>query len=538
MPTELQPVAGMSPTELLDARVASQGNQTCLIEQGRSISWAEVDRASRAVAAGLAAQGVRPGDRVAIWMPNRSAWLFAFFACAQLGAIAVSVNTRFRSVEVADLLYRSGSKLLIYWPGYKDIDFAGILAQCPAESLASLQALVLYTEEEGVLPREVVGRPVLAWSDLIDSAPLARCDGRADSPCVIFTTSGTTRAPKLVVHSQRNVVLHARNVSRQYGLGRDDCFLLLPPFCGVYGFCSAMTAMFATTPLILEPTWNAALFADLIDQYGVTHLAASNDAVTQLLAVRAERAPAYPGIKFIVSANINPAHADVPSRAAQRGVEVLGLYGSSELQALLSLCDRDGNPERRGRAGGQLASPLGKVRARDPETGAVCPHGQSGELEFNVPENCFVEYFNDPEATRAAMADDAYFRTGDLGFTEADGSFTYLGRMGDTLRLGGFLVAPAEIEHVIQDHPDVEACQLVGALTKDSLKPVAFIRVRAGAHVTEAQIQAYTAGHLAKYKVPARVIVVEEYPTTPSANGFKVQKNKLREMAEALFAAA
>ena len=524
----------MAVNDLLLRQVAARGNQTCIIEEGEAISWNRFANRVRAVAAGLAAQGVGPGDRVGLWLPNRSAWLVVFFACARLGAIAVSINTRFRSGEVADLLYRSGAKLLVYWPGFKDIDFAGILAQCPADSLVHLEKVLLYTEDGAPLPSSVVGKPVIDAHTLLAHAVERAPAGTPDSPCLIFTTSGTTRAPKLVVHVQRNVVAHGLNIARQYGYRRGHRFILIPPFCGVFGFCNAMAALAGGIPLVLTTTWNPTLYADLIDTHKVTHLAGSNESVAQLLEARAQRHPPYPSIPFMVSANINPAHADIPARAAALGVEVLGLYGSSEVQAAFSLCDRESDVEHRGRGGGRPASALCKVRARDPESGAICAHGQGGELEILSPETCFVEYFNDPEATAKAFTADGYFRTGDLGFSEADGSFTYLARLGDSLRLGGFLVSPAEIEAVIQEHAAVDACQLVGALTKDALKPVAFIRVRPGQTVSEAEIVAWTGARLAKYKVPARVVTVDEFPTTASANGLKVQKNKLREMAEAL----
>ena len=447
----------------------------------------------------------------------------------------VSINTRFRSAELGDLLKRSGSKLLLYWPGYKDIDFSGILAQCSADALNELEAVVLYTDDAAALPVSVVGKPVAAYRGLLAKAPMAVNHGRPESPCVIFTTSGTTKAPKLVLHNQRNVLRHAHNVSLQYGLVARDRFLLLPPFCGVYGFCCAMAALVAGTPVILSPTWNPANFADLIESQNITHLSASNEAVAQLLNTRPSGA-AFPAVKFIVSTNIHPAYADIPVRGAARGIEIVGLYGSSEVQALFSLCDRTAPAQTRGRAGGSPASALAKVRARHPESRQLCKPGEAGALEIFAPESRFIEYFNDAQSTREAFTDDGYFKTGDLAIVEADGAFTFLARMGDTLRLGGFLVSPAEIEELMQQHPAVESCQLVGARLPDAIKPVAFVIARSGAVVNEAALIAYTAQRLAKYKVPVKVFVVEQFPSTPSPNGSKIQKSKLREMAESRLA--
>ena len=211
---------------------------------------------------------------------------------------------------------------------------------------------------------------------------------------------------------------------------------------------------------------------------------------------------------------------------------IIGLYGSSELQALFSHFEPHDPTERRARAGGVAASGIAKVRARDPQSKSICLPGEAGELEFLAPESRFVAYYNDPESTRSAFTDDGYFRSGDLGFVEADASFTFLGRMGDTLRLGGFLVSPAEIEEWVQAHPTVAACQVVGIPVDGAVKPIAFVMAQPGAEVDEADVIRHVAGRLAMYKVPVRVFVVPEFPTTPSANGFKVQKNRLREMAQ------
>ena len=525
-----RPLAGIERlSDLLASRAGYTGD--CIVDQRETLSWDELAQRSRAVAAGFAELGVGLGDRVAVWLPNRAAWLVSFLACAQLGAITVSINTRFRSAEIGDLLRRSAARLLVYWPGFKDIDFGNILAQCAEENLSKLQAIILYTEDGSATPAAIVGKPAKAWSELAAKPPMLQVLGTPDSPCLIFTTSGTTKAPKLVVHRQRTVLSHASNVSHQYGLTPEDRFLLLPPFCGVYGFSSAMSALAAGTPLILAPTWSPSLFADLIDTHKVTHLTASNEAVAQLLESRPGN-HALPSVKLIVSANLNPTYSDIAARGEAKGVQVIGLYGSSELHALFSHCDRSAPADIRGRAGGTPASALAKVRTRDPESRQLCKPGEAGELEVFAPESRFVEYLDDPESTKAAFTEDGYFRTGDLAMLEADGSFTYLGRMGDTLRLGGFLVAPAEIEELLQEHPAVQACQIVGVQVKDAIRPVAFVTQRRNGVAKEAELIAYAAERVAKYKVPVRVFVMDEFPTTPSANGTKIQKGKLREIAQ------
>ena len=172
---------------------------------------------------------------------------------------------------------------------------------------------------------------------------------------------------------------------------------------------------------------------------------------------------------------------------------------------------------------------------RDPDSGEVLAHGVAGELQLRVP-GVMAGYFENDAANREAFVDDGWFRTGDLGHTVSPTEFVFVARLGDALRLSGFLVSPAEIEEVLQQHPSVDAAQVVGAATSDGLKPVAFVIPRAGASIDEAVLQAHCAERIARFKVPVRIGVVDAFPVTPGANATKIQKAKLREWAAALIA--
>jgi fatty-acyl-CoA synthase len=175
------------------------------------------------------------------------------------------------------------------------------------------------------------------------------------------------------------------------------------------------------------------------------------------------------------------------------------------------------------------------VRARDPETGEILPGGEPGDIEVSGPY-LFREYFGNPDATRAAMTEDGYLRTGDIGYTEPGNAFTYLQRANDTLRLSGFLVNPAEIEAAVMAAPGVSDAQVVAVGTDKGNRPVAFVIAEAGAEVDEGQVIASVGATLPKFKTPVRVIEVDAFPVTDGANGTKIQRAKLREMAEAAMA--
>lgn len=525
-------------TDLLRERASTDA--VALVDRTRPVTYRHLQDESARVAAAFRALGVRPGDRVAIWLPNVTAWLASLFACARLGAIAVAVNTRFRPAELADIVGRSGAKLLVTWPGFDRTDFVGVLAACPAASLAALDAIVAY-DEPGDGGRTVSGLareiPVHRYRDLLSQAPLADDQASPQAGCAIFTTSGTTKAPKFVLHDQRTLVSHAFDVVAGYAIGPDATMLLAPPLCGVFGVSCAMAMIAAGRPFVMMPAWDAAFAARAIDEHRVTHLNGSDEALAQLLDQK-DRTPAFPSLQYCGYAAFNPALADIVERAEARGLKLVGLYGISEIQALFARQPDTDPIERRRLGGGFPVSPLAKVRARDPETGRVLPHGESGELEFLAPSSRMVEYFGNPEATREAILDGGWYRSGDLGYTCDDGRFVFLARMGDSLRLGGFLVSPQEIEECVQEVPGVFECQVVGVTARGALRPVAFVRLASGATLDETAAIAHVGSRLARYKVPERVFAIDAFPVTDGANGTKIQKAKLREIAQQRIAAA
>jgi fatty-acyl-CoA synthase len=467
-----------------------------------------------------------------LWLPNVPAWLAVFFACARLGAIAVSVNTRFRSHEVADIVGRSCARVLCYWPGFKHIDFSGILAACDPAALRALEALVVY-EEEGATPAQVIGKPAHSYRKLVESASLADDASRPEAGCIMFTTSGTTKAPKFVLHDQKTLIRHAHDVASNFGYTSAQAKILVTaPLCGVFGFCNAMAAIAAGRPLVMYPGFDALEAARAVQRHAVTHTHATDDMIQQMLAAVSEPQP-FPSVHFFGYAAFFPGLADLPMRAEARGLRLVGLFGMSEVQALMARQSEAAPLAERRLAGGKPVAADARVRARDPESGEVLPHGTAGELEFDVP-SLMVGYFENDKANRSAFTDDGWFRSSDLGYTTADGRFVFVARLGDALRLSGFLVSPAEIEDVLQQHASVQAAQVVGVDTAAGVKPVAFVIPKAGAAFDEQALIAHCAARIARFKVPLRVCALETFPVTPGANATKIQKAKLRELAQDL----
>ncbi len=252
-----------APSTLANLITAQPATAPAVLDRGRTLSYGELDAMARRLAMGLAELGLKPGDRLALWLPNVPAWLGLMLACARLGVIVVSVNTRFRSVEVADIVSRSGARVLVLWPGFKDIDFVAMLGEI-GERLAAVETMVLYDEADDTDP-EVLARldaipgerNLLRYQDLDSNAPYVG-DAEPDDGCAIFTTSGTTRAPKFVLHSQRGVVEHARIVAPAVGFTAADAMTLMAlPLCGVFGFGLAMVTLAAGRPIVLMTAFDA-----------------------------------------------------------------------------------------------------------------------------------------------------------------------------------------------------------------------------------------------------------------------------------------
>ena len=511
-------------TELMARRVAAGG--VALYDRDKPVTAAALDDESRRVAQGLYDLGVREGDRVAVWLPNVPAWLACFFACARLGAITVAVNTRFRSSEIADIVGRSGARVLVYWPGYRHIDFDGILRDAGVEALRELKAIVAYGEHGDAPPQhDILSHPVIPYGELTRRAPYTHDHARPDIGCLIFTTSGTTKLPKFVLHHQASIASHAAEAARGFGYGDDGAVTLLTvPMCGTFGMSHALSPLAGARPLVMMPTFDADDAARAIQRYAVTHFPATGDIVAQLLALSDEPVP-YPSVRMVLGARAGQAR---PAEA--RGLKLVGIYGSSEMQAVLSRQPLHLPPEAREVGGGKLITAETRVRVRHTENGNILPHGEKGEIEFRGP-SCMMGYYGNPEATKTAFTDDGFFKSGDLGYTVSENEYVFLSRIGDVLRLSGFLVNPLEIEAVLDAHPSVAVSQVVGIDGPRGAMPVAFVLPKNGASIDSAALIEHCKKQIANYKVPHHVLPVDAFPFTPSANGNKIQKAKLREMA-------
>jgi acyl-CoA synthetase (AMP-forming)/AMP-acid ligase II len=481
---------------------------------GATVTYTELEVRVASLAGGLRSLGVQRGDRVASFVPNGILAVELLLAAARLGAVTVGVNTRYRVDDLRHLLERARPRVLVSAEAFLDIDYPAIVA-------GALHGLI--------------ARPAVVWPDdveeLRDADPVADDAAADDDLLVAFTTSGTTGRPKLAAHDHATTMRHLEAAARALEVSEESTALLTVPFCGTFGFVSALSVLARGGRVVIPPRFEAGSAAALVEAHAVTHLNGSDDMLLPMLDAGRDLTSWRHG----VYAEFAGRGAEVVAGAERVGARITGVYGSSETFALLAMWRRGDGAETRSRNGGRLVDDAMEVRAVDTSTGAPLAVGAQGELQLRGP-SVSTCYLVDDGTLPAPRTDDGWFPTGDLGMVDHDGAFVYLARLGDALRLSGFLTDPAEIEQRLVDHAAVTGAQVVGAPSpRGGDAAIAFVTItRDGTEVDEAVLLAHCRQGLANYKVPARVLIVDEFPTVAGANGVKIRKTELRERAATL----
>lgn len=512
--------------------LADKKSEPFLHFDGQTLTFAQIADRSNALAHGLKSLGFAKGDRLAVWLPNGPAWIATLLACSSLGVCVVSLNLRWGSKEVGDILTRTACRGIVLSHDLRDGACAASLRAAHEATKTRLQHVISETPSSRPILADVAQNDLPAicaqggpWIDESDPA----------SDALILATSGTTSKPKLVVHTQASICRHAADVAANARIGGSDAVLLAVPVSGAYGFTSLIGTLQSGAQLVMVDAFDPVHAGSLIRHHGVTHVLGTNDMLDKLLA-SAEGARPFPSLALFGYAAFVPGLDALPELAERRGVPIRAFYGMSELLAGFATQPADAPLKQRALAGGTPVCSRASFSIRDPETGAEVPRGVPGELVVNTP-NKLREYLDNPDATRAACTPDGHFRTGDLAYAIDGNSFVFVSRMGDVLRIGGYLVAPAEIEELIAQHPGIRHVQVVEATVGNAARPIAFVVLDAGQTLDEAQLMQSCRSSLATYKVPVRVFAIDEIPMLDGPNGRKVQRSVLRARAEELLAA-
>ena len=523
-------------------------NETALVFDDEATTYGEVLENSRRLADGFADLGLGAGDVIAVWLANRPEWVETQLAASFLGATIVAVNTRYRTHELEYMLSDSNAAAIVLEREFLGNDYPEMLAALAPEletatpetfDPEAFPALehVVSVESDPAYPAirafDDVRRPPTPSADPSEASNSTGRQPASDpeAPACIFYTSGTTGDPKGCLHSNRSLLEHSHRVGVHLGVSADDVYLGVLPFCGVFGYNAFLSVLLHGGTLLAQPYFDPERSLELIERYGVTYLSAVGEIAERIV----DHERFEPGRVETLQRGAITFHP--PDRSIfERREEALGFpivqpYGLSEANSQVFVGDPSDPLERRAEVGGPMIHPDSEVRIADLETGESVPDGQDGEIclrGFNVMDG----YLGKPERTAEAIDEEGWLHTGDVGAIDPDTGYVYYrSRIDDALRVRGFLVAPAEIEAVLEEHSGVGRAAVVGTPhERHGEVAVAFVEPADGS-LTAADLIAYCEGEIADYKVPHRATVLEELPRTEGPHGAKIRKHELRERA-------
>lgn len=478
----------------LAARVAvAEPKLVAVVDADGSHTYGDLQRDAAAVAAALSRAGIGAGDVVSIQLPNRYEAVVAAVATLSLSAVVNPLLPNYRQKELAHVFTTADPKAIFTPAMYKGFDHVTLT-----------KAMI---EATGVKPfHAVVDGPF----DV--SGPIRELDG-GDPGAVseLIFTSGTEATPKAIMHTERTAGFSVRVAYDDLDLNPEDVVWMPSPVGHSTGFNYGVRfALHHHLKLVLQDRWDGATAAELVASQGCSYTLAATTFLQDLVATGRK----LPTLKYFGCGGA-PVPAELVRSAAEQGIQVLRLYGSTEV--LVATWNRPGSPmEKRLETDGRAMSHV-ELRADD-----------AGELQIRGPNTC-VGFFGDPERTAATFSADGWVRSGDLVTVDDDNYLTVVGRKKEIIIRGGMNIAPREIEELLVTFPEVQRAAVVGmpdqrlgekmcacvVLTQDSTLDLATV------------VERLEALGLAKFKLPQRLEVLESLPATASG---KVQKHEIQRM--------
>ena len=514
------PLLGETIGQMWDGAVERHAKAEALVSRHQGIRWtyAELDERVELCARALLASGVEQGDRVGIWSPNNAEWVVLQFATAKIGAILVNVNPSYRSHELEYALRQSGTSLLFMAAGFKSASYREIIGEIEAGGVR--ERVYVDTEWEAFLERGA-GVPV-------EQLRSREAGLGFDDPINIQYTSGTTGFPKGATLSHHNILNNGLFIGEILGYTPSDRVCVPVPFYHCFGMVIGTLAIVTHGSTLVVPS-------EAFEPRAV------------LEAVQEERCTSLYGVPTMFIAELDDPEFDSFDLTSLRtGVmagspcpievmrrvqsdmhmdEVSICYGMTETSPVSTQTRRDAELEKQVTTVGTV-HPHVEIKLVDPETGAIVPRGETGEL-LTRGYCVMLGYWADDEATSAAIDSARWMHTGDLATMEDKGYLNIVGRSKDMIIRGGENVYPREVEEYLYTHPAVADVQVIGVPdTRLGEEICAWIVLREGADVTGEELVAFCREGIARFKVPRYVRFVEEFPLTVTG---KIQKFKMRE---------
>ena len=517
------PLLGETIGENLRRTVERCGEREALVvrHQDYRATYQQLWDQTAVAARGLMARGVKAGDRVGIWSPNRYEWVVLQYATARIGAILVNINPAYKTAELEYCLNQSGVGFLILARAFRSSNYEAMLGEVKGRCLELREALVLEDGWEALLrDADTVGPDALAERE----ASL-----QFDDPINIQYTSGTTGFPKGATLSHHNILNNGYFIGERCKYTEADRVCIPVPFyhcfgmvlgnlaCTTHGACMVIPGE-AYEPLAVMETVQAERCTAL---YGVP-----------TMFIGELDHPRFSEFDFstlrtgIMAGSPCPVEVMKKVQATMNMTEVTICYGMTETSPVSAQSRTDDPLDKRVSTVGPI-HPHVEIKIVEPESGRIVARGEKGEL-CTRGYNVMLGYWNNSEATSAAIDAGRWMHTGDLATMDEDGYVNIVGRIKDMIIRGGENIYPREIEEYLYSHPGVQDVQVVGVPSeKYGEEVMAWVVLREGAQVSGDDLTAYCKGRIASYKIPRYWKFTDGFPMTVTG---KIQKFKMREI--------
>lgn len=516
---------------------------------GKATTYSQLqDRVSRAAQA-LHELGVRPGDRVALVLPNCPQHVVAFYATLRLGAVVVEHNPLYTATELEHQLADCGARVVICWDRSAQV-IAGLRGSTSVQTILAVDLTSALPGKMRLQLRLPLAKARTARAALTGPVPpgvvpwegFATSTGELDPShphpksgdvALLQYTGGTTGTPKGAILTHRNLRANAaQGRAWMPGLvdGQETIYAVLPLF-HAYGLTLCLTfAMSMGATLVLMPRFDLAQMITALRRRPATFLPAVPPIYERLALAAREQGVDLSSIRFSISGAMALPPSVVQLWESVSGGLLVEGYGMTETSPVSM-----GNPAAPTRRPGTIGIPFPSTRIRivDPENPTEdVAIGDAGELLVHGPQ-VFQGYWNRPEETAAVLLPGGWVRTGDIVIADADGFVRIIDRIKELIITGGFNVYPSEVEDVLRELPEIADVAAVGVRGGSDAGEdvVAAIVLAPGATIDPERVRAHARGKLAGYKVPRRVVVLEELPRSQIG---KVLHRRVRDQVEAI----
>ena len=526
--------------EYLRRWAAQQPDKAAIVYYGRSISYAELDRASDRFAALLASEGIGKGDPVAVYLQNCPQFHIVFFGLLKLGAIHVPVNPMFKQNELAYELQDSGAVAIValdqLYPMVQEVLAETRIRKIFTTSLRDFLPVEPTLPLPAMLMEPVQSCPgatdLMAAIDAVTAAAPG-VDIDLDAPAALNYTGGTTGMPKGCVHTQRDMLYtSATALPIAVSIGHDDITICFIPLFWIAGEDMGLIfPIYAGATVVLLSRWDPDAWLQAVQLYRVSHTYLLVDnamqvldhpkaATTDLSSLRTTKVTS-----FVKKLNLDFRKAWRALTGTIAHEVSWGMTETHTFDTFTTGMDADDFDLKQLPVFVGLPVPGTEFKICDFETHALLPLGEHGEICVRTP-SLLKSYWNKPETTADTLRD-FWLHTGDIGVIDESGYLHFLGRRKEMLKVRGMSVFPGEVETLLARHPSVQGSGIVGRQDEEKGEvPVAFVELKPGASLSESGLVAWCRDNMAGYKVPEIRFI---HPLPLTATG-KVAKEELKKL--------